>query len=127
MYGSTVYGICTNDTSCDIDIDFEKTNKSNMQILKDVQELVKKHMCDVFDLNQPSQLNGNGKSARSNSNNSSNKITFDTKKLKISFNFTSGLFSGAYKTSQLIKAYLELDERAKVLAFCFRHMAKVKT
>ena len=54
-----------------------------------------------------------------------NKLTIESKDApKIVFNFTSGIFTSAYKTSALLRAYLELDERARILAFCFRYIAK---
>ncbi len=130
IYGSVAYGICSNDSSCDIDINFGKNNanKSNLNILNDVKEFIKTEMSDVFDSSQFNRSNSNQNSKNANQanfTNNLNKITFETKKPRVAFNFTSGLYSTAYKTSILIKAYLELDDRAKILAFCFRHIAKV--
>lgn len=56
-----------------------------------------------------------------------NKLTYKAQNsnFNLQFNFTSGLYPSAYKTSSLIRAYLELDDRAKILAFCFRYIAKL--
>lgn len=128
MYGSMAYGICSNDSGCDIDIEFANDSKPSSQILKDVLELVRDKMSDIFDPTQFKQVVTNGK--KSQSSQTSNKLTVIAKKLpqskeKIVFNFTSGLFVTAYKTSTLFKAYFELDERVKILAFLFRYIAKV--
>ena len=128
MYGSMAYGICSNDSGCDIDIDFPNDSKSSTQILKDVLELVKNEMSEIFEPSQFKHINTNGK--KTHSSQMSNKLTVSAKKLpqckeKVVFNFTTGLFSTAYKTSTLIKAYFELDERVKILAFIFRYIAKV--
>ena len=133
MYGSMAYGICSHDSGADIDIDYENHSKSSTQILKDVCDVIKKEMSNVF---EPQQINklynsvSNGKGNKHQSLPNSNKITLVARKTlgnnqKIVFNFTSGLHATAYKTSMLIKAYFELDERVKLLAFSFRHIAKV--
>lgn len=130
MYGSTAYGICTNETICDIDIDHENHSKSSSQLLRDAGELIKQEMSDLFESSQVTKLL-NGKSNKAQASQNPNKITLTAKKTfknvqKVSFNFTSGLYATAYKTSSLIKAYFQLDERVKILAFVFRHIAKVK-
>ena len=135
MYGSIAYGMCSNDSSVDIDIDYENHSKSTSQILKDAGELIRTEMVDTFDPHQISKLFGNaGKKANKEHQQQqlqcSNKITLLARKVfsanqKIYFNFTNGLYATAYKTSYLIKAYFELDERVKILAFCFKYIAKV--
>ena len=134
IYGSMAYGICSNDTGCDIDIDFDTTStKSSSHILKDVCEVLKSEMSDTFDAQQINKLfsgDTSSKASKQQSSQSVNKISLVVKRMftynqKIVFNFTSGLFATAYKTSSLIKAYFELDERLKILSFCLRHIAKV--
>jgi hypothetical protein len=134
IYGSMAYGICTNDTMCDIDVDFDNSSsKSSSHILRDVCEVLKNEMSDTFDAHQINKLfNGDtsSKASKQQSSQSVNKISLAAKRTigcnqKILFNFTSGLFATAYKTSTLIKAYFELDERLKILSFCLRHIAKV--
>jgi hypothetical protein len=56
----------------------------------------------------------------------SNRICFESKQFGIAFNFTNNFYPNAYKTSILLRAYLELDHRAKILAFCLRYIAKVR-
>jgi len=121
MYGSTAYAICFNDSQVDVDIQFVKSSNklSSSQILKKVLELIESEMNDTF------ELDSNKMSQQQKSNNLINKLTLETKNTKIVFNFTCELFSSAYKTSYLIKAYLDLDERARILAFCFRYIAKI--
>ena len=138
MYGSIAYGICSNDSSVDIDIDYENHSKTTSQILRDVGELIRSEMSDTFDPQQIAKLYGSVGSNKSNKQSSqqqqqqcANKITLLTRKSftpnqKIFFNFTNGLYATAYKTSYLIKAYFELDERVKILAFCFKYIAKVR-
>ena len=120
MYGSTAYGICFDDSQVDVDISI--AHMSSSQILKEVSDLIKAEMSDLFEL---APLNTNMKSSKANSNQNLNKLSLESKESKILFNFTSELFKSSYKTSYLIKAYLELDERAKILAFCLRYIAKV--
>ena len=120
LYGSTTYGICSNDSQVDVDIEYVKSNWSTSQILNEVSDFLRTEMNDIFEIDS----SNNTKSSSSNSNNS-NKISFLTKKTQILFNFTSELFSSAYKTSFLIKSYLELDARARILGFCLRYIAKV--
>lgn len=123
MYGSTAYGICFSDSACDISIEHDSgnrdgTNKSSHQLLNNALELIKTEMSDIFNQQNTSTKN------RTNSSNT-NKFTVETVDSGIVFNFTSGIFSAAYKTTNLLRAYLELDERAKILAFCFRYIARV--
>lgn len=122
IYGSTAYGVCFNDSQVDIDIE-SKHHKSSSQVLRDVSELIKSEMSDTFELSALT-TNTNVKSSKSNSN--LNKLSLETRGSKIVFNFTCELFKSAFKTSFLIKAYLDLDERAKILAFCLRYIAKVR-
>jgi hypothetical protein len=59
---------------------------------------------------------------------SNNKLTLSAKNdnnTNIVFNFTTSLFSSAYKTSFLLKSYIEMDERVRVLSLCLRYIAKV--
>jgi len=123
LYGSSKYGICFDDSQVDVDIEFVKSNcQSTSQILTAVADFLKDEMPDTFELETSSQ---NKSKSSSNNVNNLNKISYLTKIDQISFNFTSGLFSSAFKTSFLIKSYLELDERARVLAFFLRYIAKV--
>ena len=81
MYGSTAYGVCFNDSSCDISIEYESTSineKSSHQIINDVFDLVSSQMNDLFKLNTTSQQKSN------------NKLTLESKESNIIFNFTNG-------------------------------------
>ena len=142
MYGSTAYGICFNDSSCDVSIEFDSAtsnkNKTSNQIISCVTDLIRNEMSDTFHLkttttttNNNQNSNKNNKNyAKTNSSNSQNqspnKYTVESIESKIVFNFTNGLFPTAYKTATLLRGYFELDERAKILAFCFRYIAKVR-
>ena len=149
MYGSTVYGICFEDSQVDVDIEYVKSSsqQSTSQILSTVAEFLQEEMSDVFELEPAPQQNKSVISSSSNNANNLNKISYilttnhynssttpptpttttttTVNTQPISFNFTSGLFSSAFKTSFLIKSYLDLDERARILAFCLRYIAKV--
>ena len=119
MYGSSVTGVCLLTSSCDIDIEFttdaeddsKLTHKEIMlRVLKVVQEMS----------GEPFKLK--------NQNQQPNKLSYEYKlsrTVKIMFNFTTGLYPMAHITNSLIRAYMELDERAKVLAFLFRYLARV--
>jgi hypothetical protein len=124
IYGSTVTGICTNDSACDIDVDYDHNiyHKSHHEIINSVLELIREHMRDTFDVEYKDKNNEN---SLANSMNSNKLLLSTREKPIINFNFTSGLFAQAYKTSSLLACYMQLDERAKVLSFCFRHLAKV--
>jgi hypothetical protein len=102
------------------------TNKSSHQLLNNAFELIKTEMSDIFDLAQQTSFNHHNPSNKTKTTSqNSNKFTVETIDNGIAFNFTSGIFSSAYKTTNLLRAYLELDERAKILAFCFRYIARV--
>jgi len=129
MYGSIAYGICFNDSSCDISVEFESAisgkNKTSNQIIAHVTDLVKNEMADTFHfkINQTSNKQKNSK--QTNSSQCLNKLTVESLDPKITFNFMSGIHPAAHKTSTLLRCYFELDERAKMLAFCFRYISKV--
>lgn len=129
MYGSIAYGICFNDSSCDISIEFESTtstkNKTSIQIIEHVSDLIKNEMSDTFHF-KTNQNSNKQKNSKQTTNQCLNKITFESFDSKIVFNFTSGIHPVAHKTSTLLRCYFELDERARILAFCFRFIAKVK-
>ena len=119
MYGSTAYGICFNDSSCDISIEYDQNSsqndKSSQQIIKDISDIIENEMKDILNVQSIQKSN--------------NKLTLTAKNdtnTNIVFNFTTGLFSSAYKTSFLLKSYIEMDERVKILALCLRFIAKVK-
>jgi hypothetical protein len=134
IYGSVVYGICFKDTPCDISVEFNKYNRTSEQVLNEVSEFIRTEMSEEFEVEAANgkltksspKLPGKKSKAAGNSANLT-KLTFETKgQVKAQFNFTSGVMADSYKTSLLLRAYMELDERAKILAFCFRYMAKVK-
>ena len=111
VYGSTAHGICFPDSSCDISVESGENDKSTHQILTEVADLIQKEMSDIFDCQKQQKAN--------------NKLTVQLKNSSTCFNFTTALHTSAHKTSALLKAYIELDDRVKVLAMCFRYMAKV--
>jgi hypothetical protein len=128
MYGSIAYGICFNDSSCDISVEFESAisgkNKTSNQIIAHVTDLVKNEMADTFHF-KINQTSNKQKNSKQTTNQCLNKLTIESLDPKITFNFTSGIHPAAHKTSTLLRCYFELDERAKILAFCFRYIAKV--
>ncbi len=117
MYGSTAYGICFNESSCDISIEYDQNSsqndKSSQHIIKDISDLIENEMKDI--LNVQSIQKSNNKLTLTAFRSENNAI----------FNFTTGLFSSAHKTSFLLKSYIEMDERVKILSLCFRYIAKV--
>ena len=133
MYGSTAYGICFNDSYCDVSIEFESSAttstgkpKTSTQILTIVNDLIKNEMSDIFHLKTTHQNSSkNNKNSKPLVNQNLNKLTVESIDSKIVFNFTTGLFASAHKTATLLRGYFEIDERAKILAFCFRYIAKV--
>ena len=148
IYGSMAYGLCTEHTTCDISVEFSEENRTSEQILADVEEFVRSEMSDVFastvaaenqqptapntiaTLNQVKSPKISNKKSRTAPNASCNasKLVFEAKSDEYStakFQFTSGAMNEAHKTSTLLRAYMQLDERAKILAFGFRYMAKV--
>lgn len=178
MCGSMTHGICFNDSQCDISIEpnmefmaseANKTNTTNgtshsvslnsMNIMRDVVELIRSEMADVFVSvendaeymrNNKARGIGPGASAERGHTNSANRVVFRSiassssssttaasttsgassnstnENGGIVFNFLTGLYPSAHKTSTLLRAYFDLDERARVLAFCFRYLAKVR-
>ncbi len=133
IYGSVVYGICFNDTPCDISVEFNKDNRTSEQVLTEVNDFIRREMWEEFEVDaantkhiksSPKLTGKKNKSAGMSAN--LTKLTFETKgPVKVQFNFTSSVMANSYKTNLLLRAYMELDERAKILAFCFRYMAKV--
>ena len=122
MTGSVAHGIAFGDTSCDISIEREsKCNQSSSEILSEVKDFIQSQMSDIFVCQSKLYLS----TKTSKSTTSSNKLTLTTLKSNLVFNFTTGIHSYSYKTNFLIKSYLCLDERARILAFCFRYLAKI--
>jgi predicted nucleotidyltransferase len=134
IYGSVVYGACFNDSPCDISVEFNKDNRTSEQILSDVSEFIRVEMPDRFEIansskqiKSPKTLSKKNKTAGGMGANLT-RLTLESKgPIKAYFNFTSCVMADSYKTSFLLRAYMQLDERAKILAFCFRYMAKVNT
>ncbi len=103
------YGCCFNDGMCDISVEFEHRNVPNlMNQIKEI--LIKKPFGLVKRLEESNRL-------IMETNSKDNK--------KLVFNFTNGIYPSAYKTSMLIRAYFELDERVRILALCFKYVARV--
>jgi hypothetical protein len=131
MYGSVAYGVCFNDSPCDISVEFNSENRTNDEVLAQVGEFIRTRMADRFVVDTPqnsvkSSPKLTGKKAKAAGSGSMNKLLLETKgSLKTYFNFTSGVMAESYKTSMLLRAYMELDERVKIIALCFRHMARV--
>ena len=133
MIGSMSYGVCFNDSQCDISIEPSPPPRgeaaatareySPMTIMRDVVELVRTEMSDCLcDLETREGVNRGGSGDKP----SSNRIAFKSASNGLVFNFLTGLYPSAYKTSTLLRAYLDLDERARLLAFSFRYMSKVR-
>ena len=129
------YGVCFNDSQCDISIEPSPPPPSSgeaaatareyspMTIMRDVVELVRTEMSDCLcDLETRESVNRGGSGEKP----SSNRIAFKSASNGLVFNFLTGLYPSAYKTSTLLRAYLDLDERARLLAFSFRYMSKVR-
>ena len=121
MYGSTLTGICQNNNECDIDVDFNDSVNSR-EAIGLICDFLSTEMSNLFDANEIEE----------NRTSQSSKIklthkTDDSKASSIVFNFTCGLFVNAYRTSTLLRAYMELDERVKVLAFALRYLALVSS
>lgn len=117
IYGSMAYGVCFNDSNCDICVELlTATSRSPCQIIKDINEVIMAQMTDVLTPFGDDDLSTETRS---------NKVMYRSKSLNVVFNFTTGLFTSAYKTSILLRAYMNLDERARVLALCLRYIAKV--
>lgn len=103
------HGCCFNDSMCDISVEFEHKNVPNlMNQIKEI--LIEKPFGLVKRLEESNRL-------------IMETTSKDNKKLV--FNFTNGIYPSAYKTSMLIRAYFELDERVRILALCFKYVAKV--
>jgi hypothetical protein len=117
------YGICFNDSSCDISVEYDDSvaEKSPIKIISDINVFIKSEMTETFFQEDYST----DEIRISDKTNNLNKLTFKSKSLNILFYFTTGLYTSAYKTSTLLNAYMSLDDRAKILAFCLRYVAKV--
>jgi terminal uridylyltransferase len=130
IYGSIAYGICFNESSCDISVEFQNScktaiTKTNAQTIQNVTDLLKTEMYDTFRFNSTVLPL---KKAQKQSQSCLNKFTCETIDSTLKqcfFNFTSGIHPQAHKTATLLKGYFELDERAKILAFCLRYIAKL--
>lgn len=147
MCGSMAHGVCFNDSACDISIEpttTTTTNDSNtMQIMRDVVDLIRDEMSDVFVsvekdveyLRSEAAMRGGGGCGERGRANSANRVVFKSSPNKsnnnptssggIIFNFLTGVYPSAHKTGTVLRAYMDLDERARILAFCFRYLAKV--
>ena len=129
MYGSVVTGICQNSNECDIDVDFNdgirNANMTSREAVGLICDFLSEEMSHVFDVNEV-QENRSSQSSRIKLKHkmaSSDNKTTQT----IVFNFTCGLFVKAHRTSTLLRAYMHLDERARVLAFSLRYLASVSS
>lgn len=118
IYGSTAHGICMAESGCDVDVDLSKLHSSSAQTIRELCQFLKKEMSDEFNI-EPLMDTRNPKFA------SHNRLTLETLNGSGVFNFTTGVYSNGYKTSALLSAYMQLDERAKLLAFSLRYLAKV--
>jgi hypothetical protein len=132
LYGSVASGICYGDSSCDIELkynrhhlDLNKRKMTTSEIINAALDTIKTKLNDTFDVVSFEKSSSLDKI-------DTNKLTIFAQigngkwSQRIPFNFTSDLHpDSAYKTSILIRAYMQLDERAKILTFCFRHIARV--
>lgn len=109
------------DSWCDVDVDLMKGHGSGSITLKELSEFIKTEMSDVFDVTHLS-TNSSAKTVKTPVH---NRLLLETINNRTVFNFTSGVYPNGYKTSDLIRAYMHLDQRAKILAFALRYLAKV--
>lgn len=111
-----------------------------MNVMRDVVELIRSEMSDLFlsvendaeYLRSEAALragSGQERGGGHHTANTANRVVFRSSQSSggIIFNFLTGLYPSAYKTSTILRAYMDLDERARVLAFCLRYLAKVKS
>ena len=129
IYGSTAHGACFADSSCDISIEYASESSSSSlscsKILGDVCDVLRStDMSDTFDPLLFKQMERN-RQAKKKLSIAANKLSIQARDTTV-FNFSTGLYPSAHKTSALLRAYLELDDRAKILAFVFRYIAKVR-
>lgn len=126
MYGSMAYGVCFTSTQCDIAVEFNKDNRTSQQTLAEVSSFIAEHMRDCLKSSAEPVGKQDATKPAGVSKSSTNKLAFKSKSMTSAvFNFTSGVATDGYQTATLLRAYLELDERAKLLAFLFRYMARV--
>ena len=118
MHGSTAHGICMAESGCDVDVDLSKLHSSSVQTIRELCQFLMKEMCNEFNV-EPLMDTRSPKCA------SHNRLTLQTIDGGGVFNFTTGSYSNGFKTSALLSAYMQLDERAKLLAFSLRYLAKV--
>ncbi|CAF0866293.1 unnamed protein product [Brachionus calyciflorus] len=118
--GSLAHGICFNDSTCDITVEYDsKTNRSSADILAEMDLFILQEMNSFLDLRYDPELQALKKNSKLN------KLTFKAINSSLVFNFTTGLYTSSPKTNFLIKSYLDLDERARILAFCFKYLARI--
>lgn len=126
MYGSVLTGICQNSNECDIDVDFNdgvrNANMTSREAIGLICDFLSEEMAHVFDV---AEVTENRSSQSSRIKLKHKMTTADNRSQTIVFNFTCGLFVKAHRTSTLLRAYMDLDERAKVLAFALRYLASV--
>lgn len=135
MYGSMAHGICFNDSQCEISVELvneaisnSSSGKSPATIIRDINDLIRNEISDqLVSVEEDTEFLRNEAKYANLERQNSNKVTFKSKHSthNVIFNFTTGIYPSAYKTSTLLRAYMDLDERAKILALCFRYMAKV--
>lgn len=130
--GSMWYGVCTSDTQCDVSIEpvgaaAAATQPETERVLRQVAEIVRTDMTDLLKpLTEADRLVKTIATGNAASFDRANRHSFRSVDAPaVVVNFISGVYPSAYQTASLLRAYLDLDERARVLAFCFRHMAKV--
>jgi hypothetical protein len=116
MVGSMLYGVCYNDSQCDISIKLlslpsVKTPSKDTTEMTYILDILKHEMTDDLTF-----IRGEEKDKHSVFMSVSNHMVF---------NFFTDFYPSAYKTSSLLRAYLDIDERARPLAFFFRYIFKV--
>ena len=111
LFGSTASGFCLKDSPIDIDVNFD--NKQPYDSLEIINQFLQSNMSDRFHLNEIDMSQ-------------QNKIIVKTTRDDLLKCYLScSHYSYSYRTSALINYYSKLDERFKILAFCFRHLARV--
>ena len=114
LYGSTASGFCLKDSLIDIEITIE--NQSSDPIFNLINDFILKNN-DYLSIDLDSI----------NIDNDDSSITCKLKDTadNINFQFTFNKNPFSYRTSRLFYFYSKLDCRFKLLAFCFRYLAKV--
>ena len=106
MVGSMLYGVCYNDSQCDISIKLLsppsiKTSSKDITAMTYILDILKQEMTDCLTFIREKDKHS----------------VFMSVSNHMVFNFFTDFYPSAYKTSSLLRAYLDLDDRARPLAF----------